>query len=86
MSSWQRYHIWEKFGQGENRQIWQIVNYSLKFSSPILTDTLKIYLAYALTVAYLSNFSLPMAFTCMACQKRYNFPVYGILLKLLRHS
>ena len=39
-----------------------------KFSSPIFTDTLKIYLAYALILAYSPNFSLPIAFTCTICQ------------------
>ena len=29
------------------------------------TDTLKMYLVYVLTVAYLPNFSLPIAFTLM---------------------
>ena len=31
---------------------WSIVNYSPKFSLPIFTDTPKMYLAYALTVAH----------------------------------
>ena len=39
-----------------------------KISSPIVTDASKMYFAYALTVAYLTNFSLPIAFTCMVCQ------------------
>ena len=37
-----------------------------KISSPIFTDTLKMYLAYALTVAYSPSFSSPIAFTCVA--------------------
>ena len=37
-----------------------------------ISDTPKMYLAYALTVAYLPSFSLPIAFTCMV---RQNFPV-----------
>ena len=40
-----------KFGGGKN---WQIVSHSPKFN--IFTDTSKIYLAYALTVAYLADF------------------------------
>ena len=36
------------------------MNYSPKLSSPIFTDTPKMYLAYVLTVAYLLNFSLPI--------------------------
>ena len=52
-------------------RIWWIMSYLLKFSSPIFTDTPKMYLAYAPTVAYSPNFSLPIAFTCMVWQ---NFP------------
>ena len=55
-----------KFWQEKN---WRIVNYLPKKSSPIFTDTPKIYLAYALTLAYLLNFSSPIAFTCMVCTK-----------------
>ena len=61
-------------------KFWQIVSYSPKFSSPIFTGTLKMYLAYALTVAYLPNFSLPIAFTCMAHQ---NFSSTSRLVVLL---
>ena len=45
----------------------------------IVTDTPKMYLAYALTVAYLPNFSSPIAFTGMVCQKFpcQNFLVYS---------
>ena len=57
---------WEIFGEGKN---WWIMSYLPKFSSSIFTDTLKMYLAYALTVAYLPKFSLPIAFTCTVCQK-----------------
>ena len=47
-----------------------------KFSSPIFADkpkdTLKMhFIYYALTIAYLPNFSLPIAFTCTV---RQNFP------------
>ena len=54
----------------------KLANHELfaKFSLPIFTDTPKMYLAYALTVAYLPNFSSSIAFTCVVCQ---NFPVYG---------
>ena len=38
-----------------------------KFSSPIFTDTPKMYLAYALTVTYLPNSSSPIALICMVC-------------------
>ena len=38
---------------------------------PIFTDTQKMDMTYALTVTYLPNFSLPIAFTCMVHQ---NFP------------
>ena len=37
------------------------MRHSPKFSSPIFTVTLKMYLAYTLTVAYLLNFSSPIA-------------------------
>ena len=43
-----------------------------KISSPIFTDTLKMYLAYARTVTYLPHFSTPIAFTCMV---RQTFPI-----------
>ena len=59
----------ENFGRGKDWQILQIVSYSPKLSSLIFTDTPKIYLAYALTVAYLPSFCLPIAFTNMVCQK-----------------
>ena len=59
-----------KFGAG---QIWWIMSYSPKCSSPIFTDTL----AYALTVAYSPHFSSPLAFTCMVHQ---NFPLPNIFL------
>ena len=49
------YTVWENLA-GENWWIWQIVSCSPKFSSPIFTDTPKMYLAYALTVAYSPNF------------------------------
>ena len=56
----------EKIWWGKN---WQIVSYSLKLSSPIFIDTPKLYLAYAMTLAYLPIFSSPIAFTCMVRQK-----------------
>ena len=61
---------------GEN---WQIMSYSPKFSSPIFTDRLKMYLAYALTIAYLPKFSSPIAFTCTVRQNFPGqiFPMYG---------
>ena len=40
------------------------MSHSLKFSSPIFTDIQKMYLAYALTVAYLPKFSSPITFAC----------------------
>ena len=57
-----------KILMGEN--LMNLVNCQLfaKFSSPIFTDTLKMYLTYALTVAYWPDFSLPIAFTCMVRQ------------------
>ena len=57
----------------------KLANYELfdspKFFSPIFTDTPKMYMAYALTVAYSPNFSSPIAFTCMVHQ---NFPPSNI--------
>ena len=50
------YRTQENFGRGKNWWIWQIVSYSPKFSPPIFTDTLKMYLAYALTVTHSPNF------------------------------
>ena len=70
------YCTWEIF---KNWRIWQIVSYSPKFSSPIFTDTPKMYLAYTLTVAYLPKFSSPIAFTCAVCQ---NFLLPNIVLKM----
>ena len=56
------------------------MSYLSKFSSPIFTDVPKMCLAYALTVAYSPNFSLPKLlpvwFTkIFPCQI---FPVYSI--------
>ena len=64
---------------GKNWQIWQIVSYLPKFSSPIFTDTP---LAYALTVTYSPNFSSPIAVTSMVHQNFpcQNFPVYGVTI------
>ena len=39
------YRTRETFGGGKHLQIWQIASYLLKFSSPIFTYTLKMYLA-----------------------------------------
>ena len=55
-----------------------LANYEL-FTKIFLTSihryTEKMYLAYALTVAYSPNFSSPIAFTCMVHQ---NFPLPNI--------
>ena len=48
------------FGREKN---WRIMS-----CSPIFTNTPKMYLAYAVTVAYSPNFSSPNAFTCMVRQ------------------
>ena len=40
-----------------------------KFSLPLFTDTLKMYVAYALTVTYSAIFSLPIPLTYMVHQK-----------------
>ena len=52
------------------------------FAKIFLTGALKMYLAYALTVSYSPNFSSPIAFTCMVCQKFSHaqylcYPVYS---------
>ena len=65
-------------------KFWHVANHELylpKFSSPIFKDTLKMYLAYKLTVAYSPNLPLPKAFTCVAYQNypRQIFPMYGTL-------
>ena len=54
-----KYHTQEIFGGEKN---WRIMSYLPKFSSPIFTDTLKMYLAYALTVAYSQIFPHPNSF------------------------
>ena len=46
----------ENFARVKSRQIWQIISYLPKFSLPVVTDTPKMYLAYALTVVYSANF------------------------------
>ena len=69
------YTVHGKYLVGGNWRIWWIVSYSPKFSWPIFTDTSKMYLAYALTVAYSPNFSSPIPFTCTVCQ---NFPSLNI--------
>ena len=66
------YNTQKNFGRG---QIWQIV--SPKFSSQYSQiHAQKMYMAYALTVAYSPN----LAFTCMVCQNipHQIFPVYGV--------
>ena len=57
-----------------------------RISSPIFTDTLKLYLACALTVAYSPNFSSPITFTCTVSQNfpRQIFPMYGITVHMYR--
>ena len=65
------YCTWENFGGEKISEIWQIMSYFPKFSLPIFTYTVKMYLAYALTLASSPKFSLPIAFTCMV---RQNFP------------
>ena len=57
-----------KFWQGKIGEI----ELSAKFSC---TDILKLYSAYALTIAYSPKFSSQIAFTCMVCQ---NFPLSNI--------
>ena len=71
------YRTQENFGRGN------LVNCeSPKFSLPIFTDKLKMYLAYALILAYLPNFFLPIAFTkssftlAFTCMVYQNFPMY----------
>ena len=67
-----------KFWCGES---WLIISYSAKFSSPIFTDTPKIhiasYLGYALTVIYLPNFSLPIAFTYMYSSPKFSLAKFS---------
>ena len=65
----------ENFGGkiGKFGESW--ASYLPNFSSPIVTDTSKMYLAYALTVAYSPNFSSPIAFTRMGHQ---NFSLLNI--------
>ena len=63
-----------------HRKNWQnLANYEL-FTKIFLTNIQKMYLAYALTVAYSPNFSSPIAFTCMVHQNppRQIFPMYSI--------
>ena len=51
-------------------------DYLPKISLPMFTDTLKMYLACTLTVAYLPNFSSPVTFTCTKTFPRQIFPMY----------
>ena len=62
----------ENFGRGKGWRIWRIMSHLPKFSLPIFTDTLKRYLAYAITVTYSPIFSSPIPLTCMIHQ---NFPL-----------
>ena len=55
----------ERFWQGN--KLANLANLPKCFFTDI-TDTPKMYLAYGLTVAYLSNFSSPIAFICMVHQ------------------
>ena len=70
------YCMWENFGGEKISEICQIMSYLPKFSLPIFTYTVKMYLAYALTLASSPKFSLPTAFPCMV---RQNFPVYSTI-------
>ena len=54
----------EKLPNLENHEL-----FCQNFPCQIFTDTPKMYLAYALTVAYSLNFSSPIAFTCVVNQK-----------------
>ena len=85
--------ICEKILVGEKLAI--LANREL-FAKIFLTNThryTKMYLAYALTVAYSPNFSLPIAFTYMVCQNlppspkfflvRYVGNFVAVLLKLI---
>ena len=67
------YHTWENFVREKmaNHELFA----KIFLTNIIFTDTRKTYTAYALTVAYLPNFSSPIAFTCMV---RQNFPLPNI--------
>ena len=65
----------EKYWQGKNWQIWRIVSYSPNFFLPIFTCTPKMHSTHTLTIAYLPNFSLSIAFTFNVDQ---NFPLPNI--------
>ena len=61
-------HTQEIFGE---EKLANLVNHELAICqnfSLIFTDTPKMYMEYALTVAYLPNSFSPIAFTCMVCQ------------------
>ena len=62
------YSVRGKILMGKNWWIWRIMSYLPKYSSQVFRYTPKMYLAYALSVAYLPNFSLPIAFSCMVQQ------------------
>ena len=58
------YRTQKNFGRGKlvNRELF------VKVSSSTFTDTPKMYLAYAPTIAYSPKFSSPIAFTFVVCQ------------------
>ena len=73
------YRTWEIFGRVKNWQIWRIMSYPPKFSSPIFTDTPKMPYGICTDCSLFANFSSPIAFTCTVHQNfpRQIFPVYG---------
>ena len=75
------YRTWENFDGGKNWQIWQIVSYPQKFSSSTFTDTatIKMHLAYVLTVAYSPNFFLTNSFYSYGSPKFPPPKLYGML-------
>ena len=68
-------NIWQR------KKLANLANHELfaKVFLAIFTNTLKMYIPYALTVAYLPNFSSPIAFTYKVHQ---NFPLPYISHKL----
>ena len=67
---WPRYYIEHACMHGKILVVEKSTNLVNREPSAniFLTDTWKAYMAYTLTVAYLPNFSLPIAFTCMVHQ------------------
>ena len=59
-------------------QIWQIMSYPPQFSSPIFTDTPKMYLAYELTVAYSPNFPCQQAFLPVWFAKNFPHQIFSM--------